>query len=53
MAVSQDNAVTFCDINTGQELGTLKGNTQSVETLAFSPQGAHLASASDVTGLKL
>src|SRR5262249_46029542 len=41
-----DRAVRVWDAETGQELGSLKGHALAVSSVAFSPDGSRLASAS-------
>src|SRR5262249_60003524 len=45
-AAGQDKRVRVWDAATGKKLLTLKGHKYSVESVAFSPDGRHLASAS-------
>jgi WD40 repeat protein len=47
----QDHTVKVWDARTGQELLTLRGHTEEVTGVAFSPDGARLASAGGVGGL--
>ncbi len=43
---SRDQPVKLWDVATGQELLTLKGHTDDVWSVAFSPDGKRLASGS-------
>jgi len=43
---SIDNTVRLWDVNTGKELNVLKGHTNAVLSIAFSPHGKYIASAS-------
>jgi WD40 repeat protein len=47
------NDITLFDAATGQELRTLKGHTQAVSSLDFSPDGKRLASASNDETVKV
>jgi WD40 repeat protein len=48
-----DNAVRLWDLRTGKLLGLCTGHKQSVWSIAFSPDGRTLATASDDSTLKL
>jgi WD40 repeat protein len=41
----ESQAVTLWDVGTGYLLRTIKGNTRTIQDIAFSPDGVHLASA--------
>ena len=43
---SSDGTIQLWDVNTGKQLNTLKGHTEIVNTLAFSPDGKTLVSGS-------
>ena len=47
------NTVILWDVATGQNIATLEGHTDDVNTLTFSPDGMMLASASDDNTVKL
>ena len=49
----KDHAVRLWDTATGQELGVLKGHTEGISTVVFSPDGSILASASGDSTLRL
>jgi eukaryotic-like serine/threonine-protein kinase len=48
-----DNAVRIWDAQTGKEFGVCTGHKQAVWSVAFSPDGATLATASDDSTLRL
>ncbi|HKV40632.1 MAG TPA: WD40 repeat domain-containing protein, partial [Blastocatellia bacterium] len=48
-----DNSVTVSDLRTGRELATLRGHAGQVTSLAFSPDGKRLITASDDRTIKL
>ena len=43
---SSDNTLKIWDANTGKELQTLKGHTDTIESAAFSPDGQRIVSGS-------
>ena len=49
----QDDAIHLLDAVTGRELGVCTGHKQTVYSVAFSPDGETLATASDDSTLKL
>ena len=48
-----DQTVRLWDVNSGQNLKTLVGHTNWVWSVAFSPDGCHLASGSADATIKL
>jgi WD40 repeat protein len=50
---SKDGTVKLGSLAAGQEGATLKGRTGSVTSLAFTPEGSTLASASDNKTVRL
>jgi WD40 repeat protein len=50
---SDDSTIKLWDVVTGKEQATLRGHTDDVSSLAFSPEGKTLASGSHDTTMKL
>lgn len=46
------NSITLMDLESGKTIGTLSGHKQGIQSVAFSPDGRTLASASG-DGIKL
>jgi WD40 repeat protein len=46
LALTDDRTVKVCDATTGQEVLTLRGHADRVASVAYRPDGKHLASAS-------
>ncbi len=44
---SEDGTVRICDLPSGQEIGELRGHSHRVSSVAFSPDGRQVASASE------
>ncbi|MBD2606491.1 CHAT domain-containing protein [Scytonema hofmannii FACHB-248] len=53
ISLGGDYTVRLWDINTGREMKILKGHTNKVNSVSFSPDGKTLASASDDTTIIL
>ena len=45
-SIGRQPIIQLWDVNTGNDLGTLSGHTESIETLVFSHDGKTLASGS-------
>ena len=48
-----DNTIKLWDVHTGQEKATLKGHTEAVNSVTFSPDGKWLASGSSDATVKV
>jgi len=53
VSASEDNTLKVWDLETGRELRTLKGHSQSVSGVAVAPDGRRVVSASRDNTLKL
>jgi WD40 repeat protein len=47
VAISQADEIRIWDLASGRQIATLRGHTDSVTSIAFSPDGRNLASGSD------